>query len=79
MSTLIRVNVTNNSSSPKNFYFFQQPAIYSGGSQVYTNSILSTTILPSQQGGSVYMFVVGPAEAKLQNATVDVYHNGGFC
>ncbi|NIF32820.1 hypothetical protein F3J29_11845 [Enterobacter sp. Cy-643] len=58
MSTLIQINVTNNSPSPKNFYFFQQPAIYSGGSQVYTNSILSATILPSQQGGSVYTFLL---------------------
>ncbi len=27
----------------------------------------------------VESFDKGPAEAKLQNATFDVYHNGGLC
>lgn len=54
MSNLIKINVTNNSSSVQNFYFFQQPSVYSGGPQVYSNSLLSATIMPS----SVYTFLL---------------------
>lgn len=58
MSTLIQINVTNNSSGLQNFFFFQQPAVYVGGSEVYSNSLLSTSILPSAQGGSSYTFLL---------------------
>lgn len=58
MSTLIQINVTNNSQSLQNFFFFQQPSIYVGGPVVYSNSLLSTPILPSSQGGSVYTFLL---------------------
>lgn len=58
MSTLIRINVTNNSPYVNNFFFFQQPAEYTGGEEVFSNSLLSTTILPASQGGSVYTFLL---------------------
>lgn len=58
MSTLIQINVTNNSQSARNFFFFQQPSIYVGGQEVFSNSLLSTTILPASQGGSVYTFLL---------------------
>lgn len=58
MSTLIQINVTNNSAGLQNFFFFQQPAVYVGGSNVYSNSLLSTSILPASQGGSVYTFLL---------------------
>lgn len=58
MSTLIQINVTNNSPVLQSFFFFQQPAIYQGGANVYSNSLLSTPILPSAQGGSVYTFLL---------------------
>ncbi|MEG2273227.1 MAG: hypothetical protein RSC05_13250 [Acinetobacter sp.] len=58
MSTLIQINVTNNSQSARNFFFFQQPSIYVGGQAVFSNSLLSTTILPASQGGSVYTFLL---------------------
>ncbi|CAI1217443.1 Uncharacterised protein [Serratia quinivorans] len=58
MTTLIQINVTNNSPSLKNFFFFQQPSIYTGGVNVYSNSLLSTAILPSSQGGSTYTFLL---------------------
>lgn len=57
MPTLIQINVTNDSPYLQNFYFFQQPAAYSGGSEVYSNSLLSTPILPSKNG-AVYNFLV---------------------
>ena len=58
MSTLIQINVTNNSPTLQNFFFFQQPAIYTGGPRVYSNSLLSTPILPFGQSGSVYTFLL---------------------
>lgn len=58
MSTLIRINVTNNSPYVNNFFFFQQPAEYTGGEEVFSNSLLSTTILPASQGVSVYTFLL---------------------
>ncbi|EKS5829926.1 hypothetical protein QCA22_004786, partial [Salmonella enterica] len=47
MSTLIRINVTNNSPFLHTFFFFQQPSVYTGGYEVFSNSLLSTAILPA--------------------------------
>lgn len=58
-STLIQINVTNNSPALQNFFFFQQPAVYVGGSNVYSNSLLSTPLLPFAASGSVYTFLLG--------------------
>ncbi|EKK6346581.1 hypothetical protein R4O66_004430 [Salmonella enterica] len=55
MSTLIRINVTNNSPFLHTFFFFQQPSVYTGGSEVFSNSLLSTAILPAAQGGAVFI------------------------
>ncbi|GAB3480109.1 hypothetical protein [Azotobacter salinestris] len=69
--TLIQINVTNNSPYLQNFYFFQQPANYIGGEQVYSNSLLSTPLMPHSQGGTVYSFSL-----KLQYyAGVQEQHN----
>jgi hypothetical protein len=58
MTTLIQINLTNNSPNLQNFFFFQQPAVYTGGSQVYSNSLISTPLLPFSQSGSVYTFLL---------------------
>lgn len=58
MATLIQINVKNDSPALQNFFFFQQPSMYVGGAEVYSNSLLSTPILPSSQGGSVYTFLL---------------------
>ncbi|RML18018.1 hypothetical protein APX70_05563, partial [Pseudomonas syringae pv. maculicola] len=58
MAILIRINVVNNSQNLQNLYFFQQPAAYTGGPEVYSNSLLSTPILPTAQGGSSYSFLL---------------------
>lgn len=39
MSTQYTVIVENNSPNAQEFFFFQQPAVYSGGAKVYTNSV----------------------------------------
>lgn len=58
-STLIQINVTNNSPALQNIFFFQQPAVYTGGGNVYSNSLLSTPLLPFASSGSVYTFLLG--------------------
>jgi len=58
MATLFTINIVNNSNSFQNFYVFQQPAIYTGGPQVYSNSLWSQGILPSSQGGSSSTFTM---------------------
>ncbi|MCD0421570.1 hypothetical protein [Rhodopseudomonas sp. BR0M22] len=56
MATTITINVTNKSTTLQNFFFFQQPAQYSGGAQVYTNSLYSQALLPYDQSGAVLSF-----------------------
>ncbi|OYV36546.1 MAG: hypothetical protein B7Z80_15275 [Rhodospirillales bacterium 20-64-7] len=56
MATPISIIVRNNSPTTQNFFFFQQPAVYSGGPQVYTNSLFTSPLLPYAQSGSVLTF-----------------------
>lgn len=75
MSTLIQINVTNKSPFMENIFFFQQPAIYSGGPTVYSNSLLSTPLLPHSQGGSSTTFLLelqyyAGAQQRFQPPTV---------
>ena len=58
MATTITINVTNNSPTVQNFFFFQQPAVYSGGAQVYTNSLYTQTLLPYATSGAVLTFTM---------------------
>jgi len=57
MSTLLTINVTNNEPT-QSFYFFQQPAIYSGGAPVYTNSLYSQALANFDASGSILTFLV---------------------
>lgn len=50
--TTYRITVENKSNSPQDFFFFQKPAIYSGGAEVYTNSI-GNRGLPKYKSGSI--------------------------
>ena len=52
MSTQYQIIVENNSPSAQQFFFFQEPAVYSGGSTVYSNSIGSGS-LPAYASGTV--------------------------
>jgi hypothetical protein len=56
MATTITINVTNNSAALQNFFFFQQPAQYSGGAQVYTNSLYTAPLLPESSSGAMLSF-----------------------
>ena len=56
MPTLYTINVTNHSLSPQNFFFFQKPAIYTGGETVYANSIYLQSLQPYSTSGAVLTF-----------------------
>ena len=56
MSTMLTINVTNEENVAQNFFFFQQPAIYSGGETVYTNSLFEAPLGPSDTTGGQLMF-----------------------
>lgn len=58
MATTITINVTNKSSYLQNFYFFQQPAIYTGGQEVYTNSLYTQALLPHKTSGAMLSFQI---------------------
>ncbi|NEW87240.1 MULTISPECIES: hypothetical protein [Rhodopseudomonas] len=58
MATTITINVTNNSNVMQNFFIFQQPAIYTGGPQVYTNSLYSLPVMPYESSGAVLSFTM---------------------
>jgi hypothetical protein len=58
MATPITINVRNNSSVLQNFFFFQQPAVYTGGQEVYTNSLYTQALLPYSTSGAVLTFSV---------------------
>lgn len=58
MPTLLTINVKNLESATQNFYFFQQPAIYTGGAQVYSNSLFSQSLGNYGDTGSVLTFQV---------------------
>lgn len=44
MSTLLKINVKNYGLQTQNFFFFQEPSIYTGGSGVYSNSLYSQVL-----------------------------------
>lgn len=58
MSTLLTINVKNYEPQAQSFYFFQQPAIYTGGGQVYSNSLYSQTLGNYDTTGAVLTFQV---------------------
>lgn len=58
MSTLLTINVKNYEPQAQGFFFFQQPAIYTGGGQVYSNSLFSQTLVNYDSGGSILTFQV---------------------
>lgn len=58
MTTPITIIVRNDTPSIQNFFFFQQPAIYSGGAQVYTNSLFTAPLLPHATSGTTLNFTL---------------------
>ncbi len=81
MSTLLTINVINMESATQDFYFFQQPSIYSGGSQVYTNSLYSQSLGSHSQFTSTLTFQVNMqfyAGIQQAHGTPQVGQSSGF-
>jgi hypothetical protein len=80
MSTIYTINVTNNSQANQDFFFFQAPAVYTGGPLVYSNSLYSAVLPPYSTSGSVLTFEMNVqyfAGAQSQFATPTVGHVSG--
>ncbi|TDT50866.1 hypothetical protein DFO53_4594 [Enterobacter sp. AG5470] len=58
MSTQLKFNLTNQSEHALDFSFFQEPAIYTGGTKVYSNSIQSVHLGPYSEGASTFTFLL---------------------
>lgn len=56
MSELITITLINNSGTPRDFYFFQEPAKYTGGAEIYSNSLLHCQIASYSSQGTSYQF-----------------------
>ncbi|MES2034270.1 MAG: hypothetical protein V4466_08860 [Pseudomonadota bacterium] len=59
MTTLLTINVTNRQPQTQEFYFFQQPTVFSGGSWAYSNSLYSQALGNYDQTGSLLTVQVG--------------------
>lgn len=58
MATTITINLQNGGNTLQNFCFFQQPAQYSSGGQVFTSSLLGQPLLPYQSSGAILSFMI---------------------
>ncbi|MBP7704722.1 MAG: hypothetical protein KA105_05495 [Caulobacter sp.] len=56
MSTLLTINVQNNSPMTEMFYFFQQPAVFTGGGMAYSNCLMAEALGSYSQTGAVLTF-----------------------
>jgi len=58
MSTTLTINVRNYQDVTQDFYIFQEPAIYSGGSKVYSNSLYTEQLGNYDKYGAILTFEV---------------------
>ena len=58
MSSMIKINLVNTGNVPQKFFFFQTPAQYTGGSDIYSNSIQNVTLSPNGSFASSYTFLI---------------------
>ncbi|MHA7775022.1 hypothetical protein [Roseibium sp. M-1] len=58
MSTLLTINVKNMESSTESLFFFQQPSIFNGGGQIYSNSLFAQNLSSYSQTGAILTFQV---------------------
>ncbi|NLS01612.1 hypothetical protein HGP17_32660 [Rhizobium sp. P38BS-XIX] len=58
MAGTFTINVQNRQPQTQSFYFFQQPSIFSGGGQAYSNSLFSQVLASYDTSGAVMTFMV---------------------
>lgn len=81
MSTMLTINVKNLESADHGFYFFQQPAIYSGGATVYSNSLFNQALGSYAITASILTFRVNMqfyAGIQQANTAPKVGESSGF-
>lgn len=81
MSTLLKIIVKNSQSVQNQFFFFQEPAIYTGGPTVYTNSLYQRTLQAANMGGEITFMTNLQFYAAVQEtgtATPQVGQSSGY-
>ena len=81
MSTLLTINVKNLQPQTQDFFFFQQPAVYSGGGDVYSNALYSQALGNFNATGSILTFQVNLqyyAGIQQANTTPTEGNSSGF-
>ncbi len=81
MSTLLTINVKNMEPQTQGFFFFQEPAIYSGDAEVYSNSLYSQSLGNYATTGEILTFQVNlQFYAGIQEAhsTPAIGHSSGY-
>lgn len=58
MSTLLTINVKNMEPQTQGFFFFQEPAVYTGGDKVYSNSLYEQSLANYADSGEILTFQV---------------------
>jgi len=58
MSTLLTINVKNLEPATQSFFFFQEPAKYTGGPTVYSNSLYEQSLANYGTSGGILTFQV---------------------
>jgi hypothetical protein len=80
MSIVYTINVINKSEDNQDFFFFQAPATYTGGVQVYSNSLHYSALQPYSQSGVILTFQMNAkycAGAQTQMTPPSVGHVSG--
>lgn len=81
MSTTLTINVRNYQQVTQEFYIFQEPAIYSGGGKVYSNSLYSEQLGNYDEYGAILTFEVNLqffAGIQQANTPPQVGQSSGF-
>ena len=58
MTALLTINVRNHEVATQNFYFFQEPGVYSSGQQVYSNCLFTRALGNYPNTGGILTFQV---------------------
>lgn len=81
MDIYLKINLQNNSPYSQNFFFFQKPALYSGASTIYTNSLYNALLMPYATSGSLLtVSLYEPYYAGVQQTSIvsQFGHISGF-
>jgi hypothetical protein len=72
MSTVLTINVKNDSPYQNQFFIFQQPAIYAGGPTVYSNSLYNRNLAGAGSGAQLTFMTNTQYYAGVQETDIGI-------